>query len=236
MQLLTTTDLRNLLQLPERPYADPYYYDGTPYYDLSRREVVSFLSLSGTASGTPHLFVLGTDFNINYGSLDWTIPGGMKPDIGTAITSQYTYSRLGSSAASTSCWFSGLIVSQDLGPTYPYGSTTTSGVAFNDLAKMAQIMKAAHLACDALVSADIETSEKYRRGTVIIDDTKKSDDWALNAAKWDTLYKRYRILLRGPIRAFNVVVQDLDTKVFNDDLVTPDERVLLGGLFGGGFF
>ena len=98
---LTVTNLRNLLQLPERPYQDPYAFDGTAYFDLSQREPCTIFGVSGTVSSSAYNFRAGIDWQLTAGSIDWTLPGANKPDFGTLFTATYTYSRLGGAAAST---------------------------------------------------------------------------------------------------------------------------------------
>src|SRR5579872_4853370 len=217
MQIVTTDGLRALLQLPERPYQDVFPYDGTPYWDLSRREVCRVLTASGTVASAPHLWTIGADAALTAGSIDFSASTAVKPDFGTAFTIDYTYSRLGSAAASTACMYAGTINTRDLGVTFPWGSTTAEGLNFNDLAEFGQRLLAAHWACRSLATSDIENSEKYRRGTVIIDDTKKSSDWDEQAFKYEEQYKRYLVLLRGPLRAFETIMWSDLSKVFTGE-------------------
>lgn len=224
---VTDALLRSALQLPQRPYGDTYIYDGNPdgsnsYFDLSRREVVSILVCSGTSSGQPFVFRNGTDFQLNAGSIDWTIPGGKKPDYGTAFTIDYTYSRLGSSAASTSMFNANIWATTDLGSSFPYGSKFANGLAANDVALAVQLCAAAREACEIMVSSEIDLADKYRRGSLQYDDTKKTDDWTAAAKMWESRYKRALILARGPVRKFAVSSRNSDVMVFPVGDFVPD--------------
>ena len=239
MQLVTTDGLRALLQLPERPYQDIFPYDGTPYWDLSRREVCRVLTASGTVAAAPHLWNIGVDAALTAGSVDFSASSSIKPDFGSAFTIDYTYSRLGSAAASTAVQYAGLVNTRDLGTAFPWGSTTAEGLNFNDLAEFGQRLLAAHWACRSLATSDIENAEKYRRGTVIIDDTKKSDDWNVQAQKYEEHYKRYLVMLRGPLRAFQTITLNDVSKVFQDAGFfgpSEDPNDITSNLFGGAFF
>jgi len=224
---LTENLLRSVLQLPTRPYSDIFPYDSSPYYDLTRREPVSILTASGTASGSAHNFVMGTDFHLTAGVIDWTLPG-TKPDYGTAFTINYTYSRLGSSTASTSMWTANLIVTQDLGMTFPYNIVTPQGIAYNDLATYAQALVACRESCKALSSSDIDVSEKARRGSVLVDDTKKWEDWDALAKEYEHKYRRFLTVVRpgGQISSFQIASQFLDAMVLDSDFtVAPPGRL-----------
>lgn len=223
MQLVTETDLRAVLQLPNRPYSDPFIYEGssTPYYDLSRREATSLLSVSGTVSSTPHMFVNNTDFSLHDGVIDWTLPG-IKPDLGTVFTIEYTYSRLASGGVSTSVFLASNIVTAELGPSYPWGQVGTTsvdnGFNYNDLARMMQIFVAAREACYTLAAAEIDLAAKYRRGSVLVDDTKKTDDWRAAANEWNAKYEKYLNLVRpkGQLHHFSFTSRDALQMVFAD--------------------
>ena len=218
--MITVTDdqLRSILQLPARPYSDTFAYDGSPYFDLQRREIVNLLGVSGTVASASTAFRLGVDFQLTAGSIDWTL-AGRKPDFGTAFTVEYSYSRLGAAAASTATFFAPMIVTQDLGPAFPYGQNTTSGIPFNNLALMGQMYVAAREACNSLANAEIDIAEKYRRGSVLVDDTKKSADWITTAGEWDTKYKRYLTLIRpgGQVRGFSAINANAMELVFSAD-------------------
>lgn len=219
MVSLTTTQLRNILQLPERPFEDPYSFDGTNFYDLSQREAVTMLSVSGTASGVPYNFQLGIDYALTAGCIDWTVGGldtGKNPDVNTLFVVDYTYSRLGGYAASTCVLNAQMIVAQDLGSAYPYGGSTTAGIGFNALATYGASLVAARDACKTLQASDIDLSQKARRGAVLIDDSKKTADWEAMAKDWDTHYKRYLTMIRpgGMVRSFQVINRNIYDLLF----------------------
>ncbi|MHB8592520.1 MAG: hypothetical protein ACYDBO_11050 [Vulcanimicrobiaceae bacterium] len=216
---LTEALLRSVLQLPTRPYSDPFPYDGAPFQDLSAREPVQILQASGTASGAAYLFRSGTDFQVTAGAIDWTLPGAVKPDFGTVYTVDYTYSRLGSSAASTSMWMANIVVTQDLGSSYPYNTLTPQGMAYNDIATYAQMLVAAREATHALATSDIDTAEKYRRGTVLVDDTKKWEDWDAISKDYAAKYRAFLTLARpgGRPSNFTTVSAALSSLVLDSD-------------------
>ncbi len=218
MIVLTTTMLRNLLQLPERPYSDDRFYDGSSFYELERFESVRILGMSGTASGSPHLFTLNTDFQLNYDSIDWTIPGGVKPDINTLFTTQYTYSRLGEALASTSCANAIMIATQDLGKLYPYASTTSSGISTDQLASFIASYRAAAEATKGLSTSEIEVAQKIRRGSVLFDDSKKTSDYMDETNKWMMEYKKYLTMVRpsGMIRGFQLIRPTVDNLILGE--------------------
>jgi hypothetical protein len=237
LQIVVEDDLRALLQMPARPYADFYPFDGSPYYDLSRREVVRLLTFSGTVSGAAFLWTPGTNVFLTAGAIDFSPPASVLPDFGTAFTVDYTYSRLGSAAASNAVNWAGLINTRDLGSAFPWGSTTVEGLNYNDLAQFGQALLAGHWACESLANADIENAEKYRRGTVIVDDTKKSSDWQTQADRFHTQYKKYLVLLRGEMRLFDTIQQSDLSKVFAaQGFWDPNLRGLATNIFGGSFF
>ncbi len=241
--VLTTTQLRNLLQLPERPYSDDRFYDGSSYYELERFECVRILSLSGTASSASHQFALNTDFALNYDSIDWSIGGGIKPDINTLFTTQYTYSRLGSSAASTAVQNAVFIATQDLGFKYPYASTTSAGQSTDQLATFIASFRACAEACKTLSSSEIELASKVRRGSILFDDSKKTSDWLDQSMKWEKEYKKYLTMVRpsGMVRGFqlvrpaieNLVMGEIGREVF--DTLFQRNNPLYGQGFGGVF-
>lgn len=68
-----------------------------------------------------------------------------------------------------------------------------------------------------MVSSEIDLAEKYRRGTVLVDDTKKTNDWAADAELWKNRYKRALILARGPVRSFTRTIANRCTLVFGTD-------------------
>lgn len=215
--LLTDAQLRAALQLPQRPYSDPFLYDQSPYYDLTQRECVQILTASGTAGGASKQFALNTDFQLTAGTVDWTLPGGTKPDLGTVFTIDYTYSRLGSGASANAIQNAQTIVTQDLGKNFPYGTTTPQGIPADNIALLGQLYIAAREACYALVTSEIENATKIRRGTMQVDDTKKTADWAAAAALWNTRYKQYLLLARGPLHRFEVISANPNRLVFPDD-------------------
>lgn len=219
---LTDAMLRAALQLPPRPYSDPYLYDGNPdgsgsYFDLSRREVVSILRLIGTVSTSAYQFVQGVDYQLTAGTIDWTIAGGHKPDYGTKFQIEYTYSRLGSSSAAQARANAVIWATSDLGTAFPYNTTFANGLLANDVATLVQLCAAAREACEVLQGSDIDSADKYQRGSVRVDDSKKTDDWAEAGRMWERRYRRSLILARGPIRNFSTVSSDPTTRVFQDD-------------------
>lgn len=216
MIAITDTQLRAVLQLPPRPYSDTYVYDGSPYFDLSRREVVTIFSLKGTLGAAAATFVLGVDFALTAGSIDWTL-GTRKPDFGTPFVVEYAYSRLGASASSVAIQNAPIIVGHALGSKYPYGTMTSFGVKYDDIALMLQGYLAAREACHSLVAAEIDTAEKYRRGSVLVDDTKKTVDWIAAANEYDAKYKLYLVAARGPVRSFSLANANLSTLVFSSE-------------------
>lgn len=206
MITLTTDQLRAVLQLPERPYADDRFYDGSSYYELERFEVARILNVSGTASGASYYFRPGVDYNLNYDSIDFT-GSAVPPDINTLFTTQYTYSRLGSSSASTACVNAIMIATQDLGYQYPYASTTSAGISTDQLATFIASFRAAAEACKTLSASEIEVAQKLRRGSVLFDDSKKTSDWLDQASKWEAEYKKYLTMVRpsGMVRGFSLI-------------------------------
>jgi len=203
---LSITQLRNLLQLPERPFEDVFYYDGTSYYDLSHREPCTMFNASGTVASGPFLFRLGTDFQLTAGAIDWTLPGGTKPDLLTKLTVDYTYSKLGNNTASTCVNNAQIITTMDLGSSFPYGSASPQGIAYNDLATFGASFVASREACVSLASTEIDLAEKGRRGSVLLDDSKKTEDWDAQAKDWDARYKQYLTMIRpgGMVRSFQL--------------------------------
>ena len=183
------------LQLPQRPTHDDRLYDGSPYYDLSSFEVSTVIGCSGTASGIPHTFVDLVDYEIQASVLQF-IPGGTAPDYGTIFGVDYLYARAASSTVALAVSNAIMMVSQDLGSSFPYGGSTTSGVPFNNLAGMGALFVACREVCDSLASSEIELAQKYRRGSILIDDTKKTDDWSARSKEWDAKYKRYLTMIR----------------------------------------
>ena len=213
---LTTVQLRAILQLPERPFEDIFPYDGTPYEPLSHIEPCTVLQCSGTVASAGNLFVLGTDFRLTANCVDWTIPGGVKPDLNTPIYFDYTYSRLGGDAASTCVQNAQMIVAQDLGPAYPYGASSTSGVPFDMLATYGASLVAAREACWTLAATEIDLASKSRRGAVLLDDSKKTADWQASAMDWDKRYKRYLTMIRpsGMVRGLRIVGPNAERLIF----------------------
>jgi hypothetical protein len=205
---LTTDQLRKIMQLPERPFEDRYAFDGTTYYDLSQREPCTMFSVSGTASGMGRLFQIGTDFQLTAGCIDWSLPGATKPDVNTLFIVDYTYSRLGGDAASTAAANASYIVAQDLGPSFPYGASTTSGSPFNSIALYGTALIAARQACLTLSTSDI----------VLVDDSKKTSDWIDMAKIWGDEYKKYLTMIRpgGMVRSFNVVNRNIYQLLFGE--------------------
>jgi hypothetical protein len=240
---LSTDQVRSLLQLPARPYSDDRFYDGSAFYELERFEVVKILNLSGIASGSSHSFALNTDFAINYDSIDWSIPGGIKPDINTMFTTQYTYSRLGSSLASSAVANAQMITTFDLGAKYPYGSTSVDGISTDALASFVCAFKACAEVVRGMSVSEIEQASKIRRGSVLFDDSKKTSDYLDETVKWETHYKRYLNMVRplGMIRGFqlvrpvaeNLVVGEVGRSVF--DGLFRGFNSLTGEPFGGVF-
>ncbi len=242
MITLTTTQVRNLLQLPERPYEDVRYFDGSKYYDLERYEIVRILSMSGTASGNPYLFRNGTDYNLNYDSLDFT-GGAVIPDLNTAFTTDYTYSRLGSSLASSAVANAVMITTFDLGAKFPYGSTSVDGQSTDQLATFVCAFKACAEVVRGMSVSEIEQASKIRRGSVLFDDSKKTSDYLDETVKWETHYKKYLSMVRplGMVRGFslirpvvnNLVLGEVGRAVF--DGLARGNNSLVGEPFGGVF-
>jgi hypothetical protein len=105
-------------------------------------------------------------------------------------------------------WNNGsIIVTQDLGSSFPYGASTTAGIPFNNLAIYGASLIAASEACFSLATSDIDQAQKSRRGAVLVDDTKKSDNWSTEAANWSARYKKYLTMIRpgGMVRAFSII-------------------------------
>lgn len=215
---LTVAQLRVALQLPERPYEDPYIFDGTNYWDFSHREVSTLLGISGTVSGTPKIFQQGVDFNITAGVIDWRSPGpgSAKPDLFTRFQVDYTYSKLSGDTASSAVQTAQMVVAQALGPAYPYGSTTTAGVAFNDLATIGATVVAAREACQSLAATEIDQAQKGRRGAILLDDSKKTTDWLTMASSFNASYKRYLTMIRpgGMVRSFMAISSVPSSTIF----------------------
>lgn len=229
---LTVTQLRNVLQLPERPFEDVNNYDGTKYYDLTHREPCTILLASGTASATSRLFVLNTDFQITAGCIDWS-PAGVKPDLFSAFYVDYTYSRLGGDTASTCVANAKMVVQNDLGSTYPYGSTSVAGISYDTLATYAASLVAAREACLALATTEIDLASKTRRGSVLVDDTKKSEDWEAAADRFQARYKRYLTAARGMIRYFGTSGPTPDRLLFGAVEAEVFDNLFLGSDIGG---
>lgn len=238
---LTVTQLRNLLQLPERPFEDVYAFDGTSYFDLSHREPCTMLLASGTVSGQAFNFVQGTDYQLTAGCIDWTLPGAHKPDFNTPFTIDYTYSRLGGAAASTSVANAQMIVAQDLGPAYPYGASTTSSISYDQLATYGASLVAARDACYTLADSDIDLSQKARRGSIVLDDSKKTNDWTAAGDKWQSRYRRYLTMIRpgGTPTVFslirptadNLIFGTIEREVFDNLFTVPDSGFPDSGAF-----
>jgi len=229
MITLTTTQVRNLLQMPERPYEDVRFYDGSKYYDLERYEIVRILSMSGTASATPYLFRNGIDFNLNYDSIDFT-GGAIIPDINTAFTTDYTFSRLGSSLASSAVSNAIMITTFDLGAKFPYGSTSVDGQSTDQLATFVCAFKACAEVVRGMSVSEIEIAHKIRRGSVLFDDSKKTSDYLDETVKWEQYYKKYLSMVRplGMIRGFQMV-----RPVAENMVVGEVGRAVFDGLFRG---
>lgn len=225
---LTVTQLRNVMQLPERPFEDVYQFDGTSYFDLSHREACTMFGVTGTASGSAYTFQPNIDYQLTAGCIDWTLPGAKKPDFLTAFTIDYTYSRLGGIAASTCVANAQMIVQQDLGSAYPYGGSTTSGISFDQLATYGASLVASREACYTLSDSDIDLSQKARRGSVVLDDSKKTTDWQAVGDNWNARYKRYLTMIRpnGQIRAFSLIRPNDSAFLFGNI-----ERVVFDNLF-----
>ncbi len=229
MITLTTDQLRSVLQLPERPYSDPRFYDGSLYYELERFEVARILSVSGTASGSAYLFRPNVDYHLNYDSIDFT--GSLvPPDLNSMFITQYTYSRLGSSLASTACANAVMITTQDLGPLYPYASHTSSNISTDQLATFIASFRAAAEACKGISSSEIELAQKLRRGAVLFDDSKKTSDWLDQSMKWETEYKKYLTMVRpsGMVRGFSLARPVVENLVMGEA-----GRACFDGLFNG---
>lgn len=216
MITLSVTQLRNLLQLPERPYEDVYYFDGTSYWDLSQREPCTIFGVSGTVSTSAYIFRQNIDYQLTAGSIDWTIPGANKPDFGTPFTVDYTYSRLGSATASTCVANGSMIATMDLGMKFPYGGSTTAGIAYSDLASFVAGWVAAREACISLSTTEIDLAQKSRRGSILLDDSKKTSDWLADADVWDKRYKKYLTMARpqGMVRGLRRISSQPDHLVF----------------------
>lgn len=230
---LSVTQLRNLIQMPERPFEDTYAFDGTSYFDLSQREACTMLGVSGTSGGVPRNFILGTDYQLTAGCIDWTVVGAHKPDVNTQFIVDYTYSRLGGVAASTAVSNAQIIVAQDLGSSYPYGTSSVAGISTDLLATYAASLVAARDACKTLQGSDIDLSQKARRGAVLVDDSKKTADWAVMASDWDRQYKRYLTMVRpgGKPSAFLVVSKNVCQLLFGE----AEARAFDGCGFDAGF-
>lgn len=201
------------LQLPPRATHEDRLYDGSAYFDLSNFEVSSVFGVSGTASGATHAFVDHVDYEIQASVLQF-LPGATKPDFGTVFGIDYTYSRAASATVALALHNATLIVSQDLGPTFPYGASTTSGVLCDDLAGMGALFVACREVCDSLAASEIELAQKYRRGSILIDDTKKTEDWAARSKEWAAKYDRYLTMIRPngrPSRFRTVSNQDVQS-------------------------
>lgn len=239
---LSTDQLRNILQMPERPYSDDRFFDGSVYYELERFEVVRILSVSGTASGSGRIFNLNSDYAINYDSIDWS-NGVIKPDINTLFTTQYTYSRLGSAAASTAVANAILMTTFDLGPTYPYASTSAEGLSTDQLATFICSFRAAAEAVKIISNSEIEFAAKIRRGSILFDDGKKTSDYLDENNKWMMEYKKYLTMVRplGMVRGFqlirptasNLVLGEIGREVFDSlfNTSSPLEGFGFGGIF-----
>lgn len=228
MIVLTTDQLRSLVQLPIRPYQDIRYFDSTSYYDLERYEVTNIFNCSGIVSSSAHIFTLGTDFQITASSVDWTL-NGVKPDINTAFSIQYGYSRLSSTTASTACANAVSIATFDLGSKYPYASTSAQGLNTDQLATFIASFRAAAEACKALSVSEIELAAKIRRGSILFDDSKKTSDWADDSKMWMDEYKKYLNMVRpsGMVRGFQLARPNCDNLVLGDV-----GRRVFDGLFG----
>jgi hypothetical protein len=226
---LSTTQVRNLLQLPERPYEDTRFFDGSKFYDLERYEIVRILSMSGTASGSSYLFRNGLDFNLNYDSIDFT-GAAVPPDINTAFTTDYTYSRLGSSLASSAVANAILITTFDLGAKYPYASTSIDGINTDQLATFVCAFKACAEITRGMSVSEIELAQKVRRGSVLFDDSKKTSDFLDETLKWEMHYKKYLSMVRplGMIRGFNLIRPVVGNLVLGEA-----GRFAFDGLFDG---
>lgn len=238
---LTTDMVRAVLQLPLRPYSDPRVYDSTKYYDLTAREIVSVIQASGTAAGGAHIFQTPNDFLLTNGCIDWS-PAGVKPDLGTQFVVDYWYSPLSSATAAQAVSTAQSMVTQELGSAYPYASTSAEGVSTDALATIGQLYFACREACTSLAVSDIVNASKYRRGSVLIDDTHKTTDWQDMADKFGSKYKEFlrRIRPAGMVRAFAVTKRDVYSLVFEGDggFTGADQRaivdmILTGNSYGG---
>lgn len=243
MVTLTTVQLRQIMQLPERPFEDVYPFDGTSYFDLSQKEPCTMLQVSGTASGVPAQFRQNIDYQLTAGCIDWTVIGGKKPDLNTPFIVDYTWSKLGGDAASMSCANANMILAQDLGPTYPYGASTSAGNLYDRVALYGAMLIGAREAAQTLAVADIDLSQKARRGAVLVDDSKKTDDWADVAKKFDQQYKRYLSMINpaGMRRIFTVIQKNSNDMVLGRigqiafDGYDWGDSIPYAGFDGGGF-
>lgn len=228
MITLSVAQLRNLLQLPERPYVDSYNFDGTPYWDLSLREPCTIFSVSGTASGSAYIFRPNIDYQLTAGSIDFTLPNNVKPDFATPFVTEYTYSRLGAATASTAVLNATMMVAQDLGSVYPYGSSTSAGISTDQLATMIAGFKAAAEVCPSLATTEIDIAQKSRRGAILLDDSKKTTDWLEAEKTWAAKYKKYLVMVRpkGMIRFFSAINRAPDKMIFGEI-----EQLVFDGFF-----
>lgn len=229
---VTATQLRALLQLPERPYAEAFSYDNSPYYDLGRREIVQILTLKGTKSAVPKSFTEDTDYQVTAGTIDWTLAPSNVPDFGTQFNVEYTYSRLSSDAADSALMFANALTPQELPSTYAYGTTNANGVSLDTLASLISLLYASYRACESLASGEVDTSEKYRRGSIQIDDTKKSSDWLALAAEYRAKSRQMLTLVRGPLSAFQISSADINSLIFSNQMSTGDLGRWRGIMFG----
>ena len=195
--MLTDTQLRGLLQLPPRPYSENILYDGTRYYDLSHFEPLAILGVIGTnGSNTAYAFTQGTDVSLNNGTVDFN--GGLKPVLGSTFNVEYQYSPLGLAAASTSVFLANTVVPQQLGSAFAaiVGTNSPAGTPYADLRTFGQMMFAAAYACRSISTSGTETSVKYRRGGLLMDESMKPKNWSDLADTWEAKYQTYINMIR----------------------------------------
>ncbi len=217
--MVTETQLRGVLQLPARPYSDTILYDGSRYYDLSHFEPLQIFNLIGVLGAfSAFNFTQNTDYALESGVIDFGI-GGSNPQLGTPFIVDYSHSPLGSSSASTSMWIASTTVYQQLASAFPYGSTSATGVAFNDLATLGTLMVAAREACVAIAGSESEQAVKYRRGSILMDETQKSKNWMELSKEWEAKYQKYINMIRpgGRPSVMRSIVRDMYSFVFPSD-------------------
>jgi hypothetical protein len=204
--MLTEAQLRGVLQLPARPFNENILSDGSRYYDLSHFEPLTIYSLVGTLGPFQnHPFVMGTDFVLNNGVLDFGA-GGASPTLGTSFEVDYSYSSLGAASVSTSMWIASTTVAQQLASAFPYNQISLAGVAYNDLATLGTLMVAARESCAAMAASEIENAVKYRRGAIQMDETAKTKNWLELSHGWETKYQKYINMIRPGGRPSGLIV------------------------------